>query len=202
MEKAKNSLLMFAKYPVPGHAKTRLAAGVGDENACLLYRRFVEHLRDALDITTIYIDRADEKDAFSLLFDWPLNKMNVQVEGTIGDRMNAALCTELAEHDRVILIGSDTPAITQQEINQGFKALADHDVVLGPTFDGGYYLIGLRACNEQLFQHIEWSSGKELDQTRERISELGLSLFELPTHMDVDTQEDLETYYPEYLSHR
>lgn len=174
---------------------------MGNERAALLYRRFVEHALSALEIDVIYIDREQEREAFSLLFNWPMNRLRVQMEGDIGARMNHALTQELQSASRVVLIGSDTPSITQGDIKEAFEALGTADLVIGPTNDGGYYLIGLASPHQELFTDIAWSSGQELTQTLERAKAHDLRVATLSQKTDVDTLKDLQTSYPEYLRH-
>jgi rSAM/selenodomain-associated transferase 1 len=104
--------------------------------------------------------------------------------------------------NRVLLIGSDCPAITASIIHQGLDQLCTHDLVLGPAVDGGYYLVGLRANAQRyelLFKNIDWGTGQVLQQTLHQAEQAGLSSTLLPTLHDIDRPEDLVhfDYHPD-----
>jgi len=113
----------------------------------------------------------------------------------LGERLYQALHAAAVEHPGgVAAVGSDHPALPVPRVRQAFAALADHDVVLGPAEDGGYYLIALRAgaVHRELFDGIAWSTGTVLAATEERCRRRGLSLARLPVELDVDEPADLD----------
>ncbi len=191
---------IFAKQPLPGQVKTRLAAGIGPESAARFYDAFV---RDSLHRfrsmgerrvigTTPQTSAADDwfRTAAAGNYElWP------QPESPLGDRMLAYFREHLrAVDDRAILIGSDSPTLPIEFVEQAFEWLGKVDCVLGPASDGGYYLIGFRTSGlrEQLFAEIEWSGCRVLESTAARIAELKLSVALLPVWYDVDSATDLQ----------
>ena len=96
-----------------------------------------------------------------------------------------------------IIIGTDIPGITVSLISMAFKNLEDHDIVLGPTLDGGYYLVGLRAPTPGLFENIPWSTDTVFSLTQEKAQAMGLSLKILPMLRDLDTIGDLQAFIQE-----
>lgn len=115
-----------------------------------------------------------------------------QTSGDLGERMRQAIARAIADGAaRVLVAGTDVPGIRADTIRRAFSVLADHDVVLGPAGDGGYYLIGMNRCHPELFAGIDWGSERVAAQTRATIRRLGLTVAELPVLDDVDRPEDL-----------
>jgi len=193
-----NMLIMFAKYPEKGKVKTRLAKDIGDEEAVKLYKEFVamlvkEHASASYGFK-IYATPDHRKDKFRTMYSWI--SFSSQVGYDLGERMYNALRTELQEHDKVIIIGSDLPVLSCSEIAKAFEMLDNHDVVLGPAMDGGYYLIGMNAP-QRIFSGIRWSTTTVLEQTMNRIKRQRLSHTLLDLKQDIDTVEDLNILLPE-----
>jgi rSAM/selenodomain-associated transferase 1 len=121
-----------------------------------------------------------------------------QVGDDLGGRMAQAFQSALGSpYQSAIIIGTDIPGITASLITTASKSLQDHDMVLGPTVDGGYYLIGLRAPVPELFEHIPWSTDTVFSLTQEKAKAMGLSLKILPMLPDLDTIEDLQSFIQE-----
>lgn len=187
---------MFVKAPLAGRVKTRLAAEVGPECATELYRRLGRHVvaatvSDRHRTVVWYAPRTCGR----LVRDWLdglcVSKFHPQPSGDLGCRLRSAFATHFREGARrVVIIGSDCPGIDRGLIRDAFAALDDHDVVLGPARDGGYYLIGMKALHEGLFQGISWSSPAVLRETTARADAEGLSYRSLRTLRDVDTVAD------------
>lgn len=115
-----------------------------------------------------------------------------QSEGDIGCRMASAFQVSFeAGMNRVVLIGTDCPDLNAQLLTQAFQSLEQHDLVLGPAEDGGYYLIGLRRLIPELFMGISWSTAEVLQQTHSIARNLGLAVAYLPLLSDIDRPEDL-----------
>lgn len=192
------TLVIFARFPVPGRVKTRLATAIGAERACQLYAAFltdlVQRLRASCDRRllaytpdspeAVEFFRNQASDDFGL---WP------QPEGSLGERLNRCFETHLSPTDRVIVIGSDAPTLPPRFIAEAVAALADTDAVLGPATDGGYFLVGLRQPCPQLFSGIDWGGARVLEQTVQRVQAAGLDLHLLPPWYDVDAPDDLQT---------
>ena len=190
-------LLVFAKAPVPGLVKTRLAGTLGPCGAAELYQRL---LRRTLTIAvTARLCPAElwcAPDARHGFFtacrrDYGV-RLRRQCDGDLGRRMNHALNRILASHPYAVLIGGDCVSLGAAELRQAFACLAaGTDAVLGPAADGGYLLVGLRRPGPSLFQSIAWSTPAVLETTRRRLWRAGLVWAELPAGWDVDTPADL-----------
>jgi len=190
-------LILFARYPLPGGAKTRLIPSLGPTRAAHLQRRMTEHACTIarptaaarhLDIEVRYAGGDRRR-----MRRWLGGEVHYarQGPGDLGQRMRRAFDAAFAEGcRRVVLVGTDCPATTPQDLHRAFESLADRDVVLGPSTDGGYWLIGLRRPAE-LFAGVAWSTPGVLAQTLARTRSLGQSVAVLRTLPDVDTFEDL-----------
>lgn len=182
---------VFARYPEPGKVKTRLAAALGPEGACRLYVRMVralleEHRGREYDLV-VYVTPSEKVDAFSREFSVPAV---AQSGGDLGGRMADCFRALLECHERVVITGSDIPGLTANRISEAFAATDNADVVLGPSPDGGYYLIGSRRLPE-VFADIPWSTGEVLSRTLDRLRSQGRSWHLLPPERDIDEPSDL-----------
>lgn len=117
-----------------------------------------------------------------------------QHNGDLGDRMKAAFEKAFEQHDQVLIIGSDCASLTTKIVNQGFEKLADHDFVLGPAMDGGYYLLGMKKYTPALFEEMPWSTERVAKITLDRIEAMGKSCFSLTELSDIDFEEDWEKW--------
>jgi len=118
-----------------------------------------------------------------------------QTGDDLGARMASAFKQALGSPYRsVVVIGTDIPGINGPLLTMAVKSLQDHDVVLGPTVDGGYYLIGLRSHVPDLLENMPWSTDQVYARTKQKIQDLGLTLKVLPTLRDLDTVEDLQLF--------
>ena len=187
---------VFAKAPTPGRVKTRLAADVGATRAARIYRTLgrsiVDGLRGGAFGLVVYVDPPDEP-AFRAVRDWlgPGLKLRPQSDGDLGRRMCDALEELLEETDRALLVGTDTPGIDREIAQAALDALAEHDLVVGPSTDGGYYLIGMSRPLPALFEDVAWSTGDVLPETLKKAEKMGLTLYLMDTKTDVDTVADL-----------
>lgn len=194
---SRNLLMVFLKAPRPGCVKTRIAKTLGGENASIIYRALVEDLLTNL---------ATGQDFEILIMFWPPEsyseisqwlqakfKLEVQIEGDLGARMLDAFTKAFnKDYKNVILIGSDLPYLTHDFIREAFNALQAVDLILGPSADGGYYLIGLKKPDPALFEKISWSTSLVLKQTVNRAEKAGISCKLLQELRDIDNYEDLK----------
>ena len=188
----------MAKYWTSGRVKTRLGENVGLERAAAIHRMFVLHLADNLETAAekrvMVVDPEPKIDLFreAIGDNWTFTP---QSNGDLGQRMSRWFSSGLATSSHAILIGADCPLIAAEDIQQAVCLLAEHDVVLGPALDGGYYLIGLRGSWKpefvQLWDGISWSTSDVYENTLSRIRQLGLSLGTLPQREDIDTIAEL-----------
>ncbi len=187
-------LIVFAKAPIPGQVKTRLE--LDGEMAALLHSALVERTLDTAQRSGIAeIELCCAPDTTHSFFDACAEDFDValseQGEGTLGDRMLLALQDALEDHAAAIVIGSDCPALTGKHLTEAAAALSTHDAVLTPAEDGGYVLIGATRTDPGMFDGVEWSSGRVLEQQRRNFTALGFQWHEMPTLWDVDRPEDL-----------
>ena len=188
---------VFAKAPVPGEVKSRLIPVLGVEGATELYCRLVRHTLATAALARIgpieVWTTGPGEDAFIQACRRLLGvQVHLQPDGDLGTRMCAAAGDGLRRASRVIIVGTDCPTMSHDDLRGARDALeAGDDVVLGPAEDGGYWLIGLTRCDPALFSGIAWSSAAVLESTRERLRTLGFRWRELATRWDVDRPEDL-----------
>ena len=187
------ALIVFARAPVPGRVKTRLAPLLGERGAARLYAQMVERtLRTALAArigrVELYCSAGINSPYFRKIKKRFGIRLRPQGRGNLGDRMYRAL----RRHPGAVLIGSDCPALRPSDLRAALRALrAGADAVLSPAEDGGYPLIGLRRVSRRLFDGISWGSARVLEQTRQRLARLGWRWTELRTLWDVDRPEDV-----------
>jgi len=186
------ALLLFAKYPEPGKVKTRLARTVGDGEAARIYREMLEKVvLQTRPLSSEYLqclcfDPPEKEEAFLRWFTF-LNRLSPQTVGSLGARLIHAFQESFAQGDSpVIAAGTDCLDVNRALIVEAFSRLKDHDLVLGPARDGGYYLIGCRILHRDLFENISWSTGAVFQQTMEKASALKLSVSLLETLSDLD----------------
>lgn len=193
--KNNTALLIFIKNPVAGKVKTRLAVDVGDEQALQIYLKLCQYTRNicensSLDTYLFYSDFIDTSDLWSPI----LCKKMVQEGVNLGERMHNALSTCLKNHQQAILIGTDCPSITKKHFDQTIALLNSKDVVIGPSTDGGYYLIAMKKENRSLFTSIEWSTENVLIQTVTKCTEENLDYALLETLTDIDHIADWKKF--------
>ena len=191
----KDALIILFKNPLLGKVKTRIAKDLGDTKALEVYDKLLNH---TLSITKqlpvekylYYGFFIDENDQWEPEF----YKKCLQEPGSLGDRMTIAFQEVLLKHDRVVIIGSDCIELSSEILLEAFESLKKKDFVIGPTFDGGYYLLGMNAFHPEVLQGISWSSEKVYTQTTSKIKSLGLSFASLRKLHDVDYLEDCERF--------
>jgi rSAM/selenodomain-associated transferase 1 len=190
-------LLVFVKAPRPGAVKTRLASVLGDEGAARLYRVLAEEeIRRTAPRAGEY-DRTfvfTPDDARAEIEGWlPGVALEPQQGADLGERMSRAFASAFAASARrAAIIGTDVPSCGREHVAEALRSLDGHDVVLGPTHDGGYYLIALDRPRPALFQSIPWSTPSVLSATAERAGVLGLRVRMLDPLRDIDTVDDLK----------
>ncbi len=192
----KQRLIVYAKRPFPGYAKTRLGADIGVEQAAgvyarLLYAYLLDLLRAAVPDTRVELSLASPADVPFFAAAFHELVVRAQVEGGLGQRMAASFAQAFAAGaESVVLTGSDVPGLNAQIARAAFRALKSAPVVIGPASDGGYYLIGMRAPGARLFEGIEWSSARVLAQTEALAEAQELEIAYLLERFDVDTAEE------------
>lgn len=188
----KTALVVFIKNPKLGEVKTRLAKEVGDKKALQIYSLLLKHTIEVVNSLSeldvkFYINNFPNEDVF--FFNNEI-KFFLQEPGDLGKKMQNALDTQLEYYQNVIIIGSDCPEISSDLIHLAREKLEIFDVVLGPSRDGGYYLLGLNEMHAGIFEKMEWSTDTVSDETIRRLLYKGLNIFLLPALDDVDHAED------------
>jgi rSAM/selenodomain-associated transferase 1 len=198
------ALAMFAKAPIPGQVKTRLCPPLTPDEAATLHGSFVidtlERTRTAVSKFGLPLDRylacspSSAHAFFKIMEERHAVRLLDQQGGDLGARMHHVCDTLFGRgYRRVVIVGTDVPTLPLDRYQEALESLNRFDVVLGPAFDGGYYLIGLRTAAPELFHDIPWSTDRVLPLTKEKALARNLTLRELPHWRDVDTLEDLNT---------
>jgi len=191
------AVIVFAKAPVAGTVKTRLAGALGAVGAARLAARMLESttacaLEAAVGPVEVCCAPDRSHPAFTALAVDGTVALTEQGDGDLGQRMRRALERTLASQPCAIVIGTDAPRLDAPYLRKSVAALSLQDAVIGPAVDGGYVLIGLRrAAPAALFDGIDWSTSRVLAQTRERLDRLGFSWAELAPLHDIDEPADL-----------
>lgn len=192
MNMLNRALIIFVRQPVPGKVKTRLAKTTGDEKALEIYRDLLAHTRSitkALDCDkyVFYADGIAEND----LWENDLYRKHLQTGNDLGERMLRAFKMLFEQgYTSLCIIGSDCFELTANIIGQAFDFLKEAEVVIGPSNDGGYYLLGLTRLQPALFTHIDWSTPQVLHQTVNKCHAGGLAYLLLPALDDIDEEGD------------
>ena len=192
-----STVLIFAKAPVPGAAKTRLIPVLGVEGAAQLAERLIGRCVDTavaagVGPVELWCTPDTAHPAFRAVAARHGVRLATQAEGDLGARLAGALADALGRYPRALLIGTDVPSFEAADLRRAAAWLAQgQDAVLGPVEDGGYWLIGLTRPQLALFEGIAWSTGEVMAATRERLRALGLRWAELPVRWDLDRPEDL-----------
>ena len=204
------AVIVFAKAPLAGYAKTRLIPALGVGGAARLAERMLGHaVRQAVAAGIGPVEVCCAPDAthpaFGSLTATLTLALTEQGSGDLGARMQRAFARRLARGampaaDAALLIGTDAPALDAAMLRRARDALAAHDAVFVPALDGGYALVGLRRPAPGLFDGIAWSTGVVMADTRQRLATLGLRCTELDAVADIDEPADLVHVPPAWLA--
>lgn len=187
---------VFAKFWQAGAVKTRLAASLGHATASRLHRAFVACLVRRLegvpaDCVLVCSPAVHQADFRALA--GPAWRVEPQVQGDLGRRMQQFFHRALAcGAQQVVLVGSDSPTLPAEFVEEAFRQLHRRRIVLGPAEDGGYYLVGVSGQVPDIFSAMAWGSNRVWDDTVRRLDAAGCAYHPLPAWYDVDTRADLE----------
>jgi rSAM/selenodomain-associated transferase 1 len=204
---SKRAVVVFGKVPRPGRVKTRLTPALSPKVACDLYQAFLLDVFDmvdrAVEVSEVTIERyfvcaMSEDDSLENAKQWlPRGWSWLEERGSgLGDCINAA-CEDIKE-ETVVVLGSDSPTMPHCRILEAFNAIESEKVleqkpfVLGPTEDGGYYLVAMSQVRPALFANVIWSTTGVLDKTRQNAAEAGIPLVELDQGYDIDHVTDFD----------
>ena len=199
----KRALIFFLKYPEKGRVKTRLAQTLGDDFVLELYRCFISDILETcreVDSDTIIAYSLSNGEEPNSIISNDLFFFS-QKGDNLGERMyNAFMDVSKLGYNKLVLIGSDCPDLPADVITEAFENLESVDIVLGPSNDGGYYLIGLRAekIDYAIFKGVPWSTPYVLAETQDNLKGIRISLKLLKVWSDIDDAEDLRNYYNRY----
>ena len=189
-------IIQFAKLPVPGRVKTRMLSSLSPIEACELHSELM--LWTCLTLTEarladveLWVSGGSEHASIRACQDLGITAVQSQNGSDLGERMFHAISDGLLRSRKLVLVGSDCPAIDARYLTDALTALDTESLVLGPASDGGYVLIGATHIEASLFQGVSWGSGEVLDETRERLMASGRSWSELGTLPDIDRPEDM-----------
>ena len=200
MGSIRQGLIIMAKQPIPGQVKTRLCPPLTPEEAAEFASTFLSDSvasakqANCAEVVLAY-SPATARDWFAERF--PGIALIPQQGNDLGERLKNVLdAAWKLRYQPCVVIGTDSPDLPNTYLQEAFEALRpgseSHDLVLGPSEDGGYYLIGLKWRHPELFTEITWSTNQVLEQTLQRANSLHLRVHLLPTWQDVDTFADLQ----------
>ena len=191
----KNAVICFTRVPRPGQTKTRLMPRLTGEQCAQLHWAF---LRDLAEIyreldADLFVAHTPDPDRECLKAVFPTARLFPQEGSGLGEKMNHALNTVLSlGYEKVLLTGSDLPLMTTAHLESGFAALEAADIALGPTADGGYYLVGVKAPSPFLFENQTYGCGSVFENTAAAARAAGKTVSPALSCDDVDTPEDLQ----------
>lgn len=194
------TVIVFARAPLPGQAKTRLIPALGKEGAAALQQRLLEHTLALADTPhggtlELWCSPDTGHPAFRRLATQYRIRLKQQRGNDLGERMAHALSTALQQSAFAIIIGTDCPELTAADISHCIRHLSDGcEAVIGPAADGGYYLLGLSRFEPSLFRGVSWGSDKVLDETLQRLDAAGMRWRQLGIKHDLDRPDDLRRF--------
>lgn len=195
----KEAIILFTRVPIPGKTKTRLEKILSPQECAKLHRCFLMDLKAVYEATgkdcfIFYTPAAEAARLISILGeDVPYHP---QLGEGLGERMDHALTSVLAmNYHACILIGADIPQICPDDLEEAFDMLQSKDIVLGPTTDQGYYLIGMKQPQPAVFKKLSYGHGNVLETTIGAIQNAGLTYGLIPEHEDIDEPLDLINFH-------
>jgi rSAM/selenodomain-associated transferase 2/rSAM/selenodomain-associated transferase 1 len=193
---ARATVIVFARAPIPGEAKTRLIPSLGAEgaarlHAALAHRALEVAVKSALGPVELWTAGPAGHAFFAECALRHGVSLHEQRGADLGVRMDNAFREALARSDRVIVIGTDCPDLGVRDLHDAARALAEVPAVFQPALDGGYVLVGLRDARVPIFGGIAWGTGSVMAGTREKLRAAGLQWRELEPRRDIDRPEDL-----------
>ena len=188
----KNLVIVFVRNPQLGKVKTRLAKTIGDENALKIYTILLKHTESVLHkISSDKVVYYSEETQVNDLWDATRYQKKLQKGTDLGARMQNAFETAFKNsYEKVVIVGSDLFDLKPTHIEDAFTALEKNEVVLGPSLDGGYYLLGMKKMHPNIFKNKEWGTDMVLKTTLKDLELQNVKLLEALN--DIDTFEDLK----------
>lgn len=199
----KSVLLVFARSPIKGEVKTRLGNEIGSEKSYWVYLQLLKKIAKNISNKNqdIILFQSKPNKKLESIFD-NAKKFLVQNGSDLGKKMLSAFQWAFNEkYKNVILIGTDLWRIDENMIIRARNVLENKDFVIGPTFDGGYYLIGMKKMKKEIFQNIPWSTNQVLSETLKKIKDNSIYFLDIENDIDefIDLKND-STLYNLYLN--
>lgn len=194
--KENSLLIVFQKNPIEGRVKTRLAHVLGNKTALEIYKILIKKTREAVNplrytVAVYYSDYAEQND----LWDTKKFLKKVQLGEDLGIRMQNAFLEGFRDgYNKICLIGTDCYQLNKEIMITAFEKLSNHDFVIGPAQDGGYYLLGMKEFFEPVFMNKPWSTSSVFNSTVKDLKNNNKSFYILKELVDVDKPEDVEIY--------
>lgn len=184
--------MIFTRPPVQGKVKTRLAADVGEEAALKIYKFLLEHTVSVTrDLEVVKQVHFSEEILSDHVWDPGIYEKKLQRGKDLGERMKNAFEEGFQNgYKNIIIIGSDLFDLCQDDLENAFRLLQDHDLVIGPAEDGGYYLLGMKSLFPQIFQKKKWGTSSVFQETIRDLREENIAYLEYRN--DVDIYDDIK----------
>lgn len=189
---SKNLVMVFTRNPELGKVKTRLAKSIGEISALNIYKHLLKHTAHVMrscnaDKAVYYSVAMQQQD----IWDNSIFSKYEQKGSDLGERMYNAFTNAFSKnYDKVVIIGSDLFDISVKHLDKAFQELSNHDIVLGPAEDGGYYLLGMTSLRKDIFENKSWGTDSVLNDTLDNLK--NESVFLLEQLNDIDTYDDLK----------
>lgn len=186
--------MIFTKNPEAGKVKTRLAKDLGNDKALEIYKFLLYHSHKVTAPLKInkevhYSSNIPESDLWST----GSFEKKLQIEGDLGEKMEAAFQQGFKNaYRKIIIIGTDMFDISSEDIRNAFQELDKHDYVIGPAEDGGYYLLGMKSLNSDLFKNKEWSTSSVFEDSIKDMRQAEVKV--LPVKNDIDVLDDIKDH--------
>jgi rSAM/selenodomain-associated transferase 1 len=198
--KTKNALIIFIKTPIPGLVKTRLQPELTEDQSAELYCNFLMDLdkkfKSVADFDTWYAVSLENFNEDILAAFVQMDKYFLQEGKNLGERMKNAFQALFSRgYEKLVLIGSDIPSITINIIKQALHDLETNNCILGPSKDGGYYLVALSRIYQDIFDDLPWSTSAVLEKTLQILNKNGITYNLLAENEDIDTHKELLAFY-------
>tara|TARA_B110000967_G_scaffold205228_1_gene249319 strand:+ start:119 stop:727 length:609 start_codon:yes stop_codon:yes gene_type:complete len=194
----KNLIIVFVRNPELGKVKTRLSKTIGDQGALKTYILLLKHTESVLHkVSSEKVVYYSEKIQKNDLWNDARYQKKLQKGVDLGARMQNAFDTAFKDsYEKVVIVGSDLFDLRASHIENAFKYLENYDVVLGPSLDGGYYLLGMKKLHSAVFKNKQWGTDTVFGSTIKNLNQQNVKLLEALN--DIDTFEDLQEQ-PELL---
>lgn len=199
MKETKEALILFSRIPIAGNTKTRLMPFLSGKECAELHSAFLKDIFNTFKNTGrdifIFHTPNDSNNYIENHFEGYVEK-HIQRGEDLGAKMfNAIDYVLLKGYDSCILTGADIPEITVSSLEKGFEILKEKDIVLAPTADDGYYMVGMKKATNTIFTNQHYGSGKVIENTILAAEKAGLTVGLSDLYVDIDTKEDLKLLY-------